>query len=83
MICRKLFLEYSQFSFKDNKQDMLEMLDSSCRQNAGVAADYNEREGAMVSKRREQQEVLRDFMSALAVCNNVTPVAKGEHDIDI
>lgn len=31
----------------------------------------------MVSKRREQQEVLRDFMSALAVCNNVTPVDRG------
>ena len=31
----------------------------------------------MVSKRREQQEVFRDFMSALAVCNNVTPVDRG------
>lgn len=37
----------------------------------------------MVSKRREQQEVLRDFMSALAVCNNVTPVDRGPVAADI
>ena len=29
MICRKLFLEYSQFSIKDDKEDMLKMLESS------------------------------------------------------
>lgn len=28
----------------------------------------------MVSRRREQNDVLRDLISALAVCNNVTPV---------
>ena len=28
----------------------------------------------MVSRRREQNDVLRDFMTALALCNNVTPV---------
>lgn len=54
MICRKLFLEYSQFSIKDDKEDMLKMLESSCRAHEGVASDYNEREGTMVSKRREQ-----------------------------
>mmetsp|Transcript_40464 Transcript_40464/g.53065 ORF Transcript_40464/g.53065 Transcript_40464/m.53065 type:complete len:286 (+) Transcript_40464:533-1390(+) len=76
MICRKIFLEYSQFSYKDNKGDMLQMLESSCTQNRGIAADYhlNEREGSYVSRRREQNDVLRDFMSALALCNNVTPV---------
>ena len=83
MICRKLFLEYSQFSIKDDKEDMLKMLESSCRAHEGVASDYNEREGAMVSKRREQQEVLRDFMSSLAVCNNVTPVDRGPIAADI
>ena len=31
----------------------------------------------MISRRREQQDVLRDMMSALAVCNNVTPVESG------
>ncbi len=53
MICRKIFLEYSQFSYKDNKQDMLDMLDKSCTDHIGIAADYNEREGHMVSKRRD------------------------------
>ena len=53
MICRKIFLEYSQFSFKDNRSDMLQMLESSCNLNRGIAADYNERDGIMVSRRRE------------------------------
>ena len=83
MVCRKIFLEYSQFTFKDNKQDMLDMLNSSCRQHDGVASDYVEREGYMVSKRREQQQVLRDMMTALAICNNVTPVDSGPVAADI
>jgi hypothetical protein len=29
------------------------MLDKSCQENIGMAADYNEREGNMVSRRRE------------------------------
>ena len=74
MICRKINLEYSQFSYKDNKHDLLEMLESSCKQNEGVASDYIEKDSVMVSKRREQQEVLRDLLTALAICNNVTPV---------
>ena len=45
MICRKIFLEYSQFSFEDNATDMLEMIKSSCDTNPGVASDYNERNG--------------------------------------
>ena len=30
-----------------------------------------------VSRRRDPKEVIRDMMSALAVCNNVTPVESG------
>jgi len=37
----------------------------------------------MVIKRREQQEVLRDLMTALAICNNVTPVNAGPIAADI
>ena len=32
----------------------------------------------MKTKRREQSEILRDMITALAVCNNVTPVAEAE-----
>ena len=39
-----------------------------------MAGDYNEREEVMVSRRREQSETMRDMLSALALCNNVTPV---------
>ena len=31
MVCHKIFLEYSQFSYQDNKHDILDMLKSSCR----------------------------------------------------
>ena len=42
MICRKIFLEYSQLSFKDNRRDFTEMLNASCSQNPdGCAANYN------------------------------------------
>ena len=75
MICRKLFLEFSQFTFKDNKQDMHEMLTHSCASHEGAANNYNlAPNGEMRAKRREQQEVLRDMLTALALCNNVTPV---------
>lgn len=85
MICRKIFLEYSQFSYKDNRSDMLQMLSASCEQNRGIAPDYYEREGSMVCRRREQNNVLRDFMTALALCNNVTPVEQAvvaDFDVD-
>ena len=31
MICRKINLEYSQFSVKDNSSDMMDMLKTSCQ----------------------------------------------------
>ena len=45
MICRKIFLEYSQFSYQENRHDLADMLKTSCQANPGVAADYNERDG--------------------------------------
>lgn len=31
MICRKIFLEYSQFTFKDARTEMLDMIEQSCK----------------------------------------------------
>ena len=80
MITRKIYTEFSQFSYKDNKQDMLDLIYASCAKYPdGCAPDYfQQNDGTMRSKRREQQEVLRDMFCALALCNNVTPVAEVE-----
>ena len=84
MITRKIYTEYSQFSYKDNRQDMLDLLKSSCSQYPdGCAPDYIEQaDGTMRTKRREQQEVLRDMFCSLALCNNVTPVQEAEPEKD-
>ena len=79
MITRKIFTEYNQLSYKDNRQDMLDLIQQSCTQYPeGCAPDYFEVDGKMKTKRREQSEILRDMITALAVCNNVTPVAEAE-----
>ena len=80
MITRKIFTEYSQFSYKDNKQEMLDLVTSSCIQYPdGIAPDYvQQADGTFKTKRRDQKESLRDMLAALALCNNVTPVAEEE-----
>jgi phospholipid-translocating ATPase len=79
MITRKIYTEYSQFSYKDNKKEMFEMIGKSCyNYPKGVAADYYESGGEMKTKKREEEQVLRDMLAALALCNNVTPVVKAE-----
>ena len=41
MITRKIYTEFAQFSYKDNKQDMLDVIYSSCSQYPdGCAPDY-------------------------------------------
>ena len=58
---------------------MLDLISQSCTQYPdGCAPDYFEVDGKMKTKRREQSDLLRDMITALAVCNNVTPVAEAE-----
>ena len=55
MITRRIYTEYSQFSYKDNRQEMLDLVHSSCSQYPdGCAPDYVEQaDGTMRTKRRE------------------------------
>ena len=58
---------------------MLDMIEKSCKQfPEGAAPGYNlTQDGVFRARRRDMQEVLRDMISALALCNNVTPVDAG------
>ena len=41
MICRKIFLEYQNMSYKDDKVEMLDMLEQSCKQFPdGAGSNY-------------------------------------------
>lgn len=58
---------------------MLQMIEYSCQQSPkGPAQDYqiDPKTNNYVAKRREQSVVIRDMLSALALCNNVTPVVE-------
>jgi len=54
----------------------LNLLENSCQQHPdGPANDYKlGDDGHMRTKRREQSAVIRDMITAISLCNNVTPV---------
>lgn len=77
MTCMRIHTEYAQYSISEHKREMLQMVEYSCQQSPkGPAQDYvlDNKTGQFVAKRREQSVVLRDMLTALALCNNVTPV---------
>jgi len=75
MICKRICTEYAQFSVDENKKDLLNLLELSCNEHPdGPASDYILVDGKYKVIRREQSHLVRDMITALAVCNNVTPV---------
>jgi phospholipid-translocating ATPase len=79
MTCMRIHTEYAQYSIQENKREMLQMIEYSCQQSPkGPAQDYqiDPKTQNYVAKRREQSVVIRDMLSALALCNNVTPVVE-------
>ena len=74
MICKKLATEFAVFQVEENHDDIKSLIIKSCEQSDGPAGDYNKETGKVNSKKRERQSIVRDFATALAVCNNVTPV---------
>lgn len=94
MIFKKMSMEWAQFDL-DSLPDMQALLEENCR-NGGVGPmndiviDPETGEASFVSElsglkknrkvRREQANVVRDTITALAVCHNVTPVYPDEND---
>jgi phospholipid-translocating ATPase len=77
MLCLKIYTEFAQYSIGDNKREMLQMIEYSAKQAPdGPCSDYfiNPKTGTYTTKRREQPNVIRDMLTSLAICNNVTPV---------
>jgi phospholipid-translocating ATPase len=79
MIFKKLAMEYAMFDL-ENIDELKTQLDYNC-ENAGIGpmsdSDSNS-SGNLNSKkkkgnRRETDYLVRDFMTALALCHNVTP----------
>eukprot|EP00349_Pseudokeronopsis_sp_Brazil_P006340 CAMPEP_0202969930 /NCGR_PEP_ID=MMETSP1396-20130829/15834_1 /ASSEMBLY_ACC=CAM_ASM_000872 /TAXON_ID= /ORGANISM="Pseudokeronopsis sp., Strain Brazil" /LENGTH=214 /DNA_ID=CAMNT_0049698011 /DNA_START=1018 /DNA_END=1662 /DNA_ORIENTATION=+ len=91
MTFKKVSMEYAEF---DNYQDLKIMLDDNCSKHDGPMGDLN-LQGHIIqqeqnprnpkqkqnkSKRRDQHFVVRDLLTALALCHNVTPVYPDEND---
>lgn len=54
---------------------MYNLVRESCVKNPkGPAQDYKLVDGKYKTKRRDMGDIVRDMMTTLAICNNVTPV---------
>jgi len=91
MIFKKVAMEYAQFDL-ENLPDLKGMLDDNCLKYSGPMGDlvkYNngsesqnpknplQRKGG---KRRDQNFIVRDMITCLALCHNVTPTYPDPND---
>lgn len=88
---KKLAMEYATFS-EESLHDVTQILEESCRNDDSPAidlfrritgADEMDMRGTIAGrvrkrKRREQEKVLRDVITSLILCHNVTPVINNE-----
>jgi phospholipid-translocating ATPase len=75
MICKRIMTEFAQFSADETAEDLKELIQKSCRVSPeGPCGDYDLLTAKCSVRRREQHHTCRDIITALAVCNNVTPV---------
>ena len=75
MICQRIMTEYAQFSAEETADNLRELIHKNCRiYEKGPCGDYDLVTGKCNVKRREQHQTCRDILTALAICNNVTPV---------
>lgn len=87
MIFKKLAMEYAHFDL-DNLNELTQELNDNCRLGNGPMSDLdssalNTPSQNPKSKRRDQQYICRDFVTALALCHNVTPTFPDENDKSI
>jgi phospholipid-translocating ATPase len=95
MVFKKVSLEYAQFDI-GNEEDIKQMVEDNCQKYDGPMGDMPisgqckvksefknpsmPLQKAKGGKRREQNFVVRDLITALALCHNVTPVYPDEND---
>ncbi|CDW80139.1 probable phospholipid-transporting atpase iib-like [Stylonychia lemnae] len=75
MICKRIMTEFAQFSSDDTAEDLKELIFKNCRLfGEGPCGDYDIITAKVQTRRREQHQICRDMLTALTICNNVTPV---------
>jgi hypothetical protein len=80
MIFKKLAMEYAHFDL-DNLNELQHELTENCKRGDGPMSDLSSVTGEMIKdasknnsrKRRDQEYICRDFVTALGLCHNVTP----------
>lgn len=83
MVFKKLAMEYAHFDL-DNLNDLKTELEENCKLGNGPNSDQQDGQTqSQNKKRRDQQYICRDFVTALALCHNVTPTFPDEHDKSI
>ena len=83
MIFKKLYLETDQFN-EENLEDLKLIVFDECKVNNGPMLDLLSQDKKLTEQstkklRRNRNKVVRDSVSALVLCNNVTPI-KGDDD---
>jgi phospholipid-translocating ATPase len=81
MVFKKLAMEYAHFDL-ENLNELQQELNENCKLGTGPMSDLYRAEQSK-TKRRDQQFVCRDFVTALALCHNVTPTFPDASDPSI
>ena len=95
---KKLAMEYATFS-DESLYDLQQILEDSCcrddspaidlfKRMTATAEDMIDRHGTYTGrvrkkKRREQHNVIRDMVTSLILCHNVTPVINNEDEREL
>jgi hypothetical protein len=75
MICKRIMTEFAYFSADETAEDLKDLIMKNCKVFPdGPCGDFDLESGKTHSRRREQHQTCRDLITALAICNNVTPV---------
>ena len=76
MICKKICTESSTYDVEEQISEVQSLLKQQCEQYPeGPAADAIQRRGSKnANRRRDPAQTMRDLITAITLCNNVTPV---------
>lgn len=76
MICKRIMTEFAYFSADETAEDLYELIMKNSKAfPEGPCGDFDLHTAKCTVRRREQHQTCRDLITALAICNNVTPVA--------
>lgn len=79
MCLKRLSFEYEKFSIddKDSMDDLLKLLNQNYQNYNGPIGDFNQKK----KRKRDTDMVVRDMITALCLCHNVTPVTENGSQI--